>query len=85
MKRVLCLYPFTAQMQARLRGISPELEITFTGTDSQAGVDALEDPTLDALLANFAPSDLRRQARRLSWLAIVGAGVDHVRQGDPWK
>ncbi|SRR6266567_2755598 len=85
MKRILCLYPFTAQMQAHLRGISPELEITFNGTDSQAGVDALEDPTLDALLANFAPSDLRRQAPRLSWLAIVGAGVDHIRQGDPWK
>jgi phosphoglycerate dehydrogenase-like enzyme len=84
-RRLLCLYPFTAQMQSQLRAISPELEITFAGSDTQAGVDAVEDPTLDALLANFAPSDLRRQLPRLSWLGIIGAGVEHLRAGNPWK
>jgi phosphoglycerate dehydrogenase-like enzyme len=83
-KRVLCLYPFTTETQAQLRAISPELEITFAGTDTQAGVNAVEDQTLDALLANFAPSDIRRLPR-LSWLGIIGAGVDHLRSGDPWQ
>lgn len=84
MKRVLCLYPFNAGTQAQLRASSPGLEMTFSGSDTQAGVDAVEDPDLDALLANFAPSDTRRLPR-LGWLAIVGAGVDHIRAGDPWK
>ncbi len=84
MKRVICLYPFTTEMQVALRAISRDLEITFAGTDTQAGVDAIEDPTLDALLANFAPSDMG-QLPRLSWLGIVGAGVNHLRAGDPWK
>jgi phosphoglycerate dehydrogenase-like enzyme len=83
-KRVLCLYPFTVETQARLRANYPELDITFDGTDTQAGVDAVEDPTLDALLANFAPSDMQRLPR-LSWLGIIGAGVEHLRLGDPWK
>jgi phosphoglycerate dehydrogenase-like enzyme len=83
-KRVLCLYPFTAETQAQLRAVSPELEITIAGPDTQAGVNAVEDPTLDALLANFAPSDIRRLPR-LSWLGIIGAGVDHLRSGDPWQ
>ncbi len=81
--RVLCLYPFDPPTQARLRAISPELDITFSGTDSQAGVDALADPAADGLLANFCPSDLARLPS-LRWLALVGAGVEHLRRADPW-
>jgi phosphoglycerate dehydrogenase-like enzyme len=83
-KRVRCLYPFTAETQAELRAACPDLDITFAGTDSQAGVDALEDPTLDALLANFAPLDMQRLPR-LAWLGIIGAGIEHLRPGDPWQ
>jgi phosphoglycerate dehydrogenase-like enzyme len=83
-KRILCLYPFDIGTQARLRALSPQLDITFAGTDSQGTVDQLEDGTLDALFANFCPADLKRLPS-LSWLAAIGAGVEHLRGGDPWS
>lgn len=83
MRKVVCLYPFDAPTQARLRAIAPDLDITFSSTDSQAGVDALADPDADGLLANFCPSDLARLPS-LRWLALVGAGVEHLRKADPW-
>jgi phosphoglycerate dehydrogenase-like enzyme len=84
MKKVLCLYPFDAATQGRLRATSPELDIAFAGTDSQAGVDALADPAADALLANFCPADATRLPA-LRWLGLVGAGVEHLRKADPWS
>ena len=83
MRKVTCLYPFDAPMQAQLRAISADLDITFLGTDSQAGVDALADPDVEGLLANFCPGDLTRLPS-LRWLALVGAGVEHLRKADPW-
>jgi phosphoglycerate dehydrogenase-like enzyme len=83
MKKIICLYPFDAPTQALLRAISPQLDITFMGTDSQAGVDALADRAVDGLLANFCPGDLAR-VPSLRWLALVGAGVEHLRRADPW-
>lgn len=83
MRKLICLYPFDARTQAQLRAISPELDITFSGTDSQAGVDALADPAADGLLANFCPNSLDR-VPQLRWLALVGAGVEHLRKADPW-
>lgn len=83
MRKVICLYPFDAPTRAQLRGISPELDITFSGTDSQAGVDALGDPAAEGLLANYCPSDLARLPS-LRWLGLVGAGVEHLKKADPW-
>jgi phosphoglycerate dehydrogenase-like enzyme len=83
-RKLICLYPFDAATQAQLRAISTDLDITFSGTDSQAGVDALADPVADGLLANFCPSDLARLPS-LRWLALVGAGVEHLRKADPWS
>ena len=84
MKKVLCLYPFEPAAQARLRAVSPELDLTFSGTDSQAGVDALADPTVDGLLSNFCPGNLDRLPK-LRWLGLVGAGVEHLKKADPWS
>ena len=84
MKRVLCLYPFDAAVRAHLRAISSELDITFAGSDNQAGVDALADPVADALLANFYPADPARLPK-LRWLGLVGAGVEHLKKADPWS
>ena len=83
MKKVLCLYPFDAATQTRLAAISPDLNITFSGTDSQAGVDALADPQVDGLLANYCPGDPTRLPS-LRWLGLVGAGVEHLKKADPW-
>lgn len=83
MRKVICLYPFDAPTQTRLRAISAELDITFSGTDSQAGVDALADSAADGLLASFCPGDLARLPS-LRWLALVGAGVEHLKKADPW-
>ena len=84
MRKVLCLYPFDAPTQTRLAAISPDLDITFLGTDSQAGVDALADPAVEGLLANFCPGDLTRLPS-LRWLGLVGAGVEHLKKADPWR
>ena len=84
MKNVLCLYPFDAATQARLRRAAPELDISFAGTDSQTGVDALADPAADALLANFYPADPARLPA-LKWLGLIGAGVEHLKKADPWR
>ena len=84
MKRILCLFPFDASTQARLSALSPELDIVFGGTDSQAGVDALDDPAAEALLANYCPTTLDRLPK-LRWLALVGAGVEHLKKVDPWS
>lgn len=84
MRKVLCLYPFDAATQARLRALSPALDISFAGTDSQAGADALADLTADALLANFYPADPARLPA-LTWLGLVGAGVEHLKKADPWS
>ncbi|HEV8229904.1 MAG TPA: NAD(P)-dependent oxidoreductase, partial [Candidatus Limnocylindria bacterium] len=83
MTRVRCLYPFDAPTQERLRAAALKAEIVFAGRDSQAGVDALEGDDIDALLANFCPSDLRKLPE-LRWLGIIGAGIDHIRAGRPW-
>lgn len=83
MRKVICLYPFDTPTQAHLRAISADLDITFSGTDSQAGVDALADPAAEGLLANFCPGDLARLPS-LRWLGLVGAGVEHLKKADPW-
>jgi phosphoglycerate dehydrogenase-like enzyme len=84
MRKIICLYPFDASTRSQLRAISADLEIIYTGTDSQAGVEALADPDAEGLLANFCPADLTRLPS-LRWLALVGAGVDHLRKPDPWS
>lgn len=84
MKRILCVYPFDPETQARLRAISADLEIDFSGPDGKQTVNAIEDATLDALLANYCPVDLGR-VPSLKWLATVGAGVEHLKAVDPWS
>ena len=83
MRKVLCLYPFDAPTQTRLAAISPELDLSFSGTDSQTGVDALADPEVEGLLANYCPGDPTRLPS-LRWLGLVGAGVEHLKKADPW-
>jgi len=83
-KRVLCLYPFDASTQARLRTSAPGVELVFAGADSQAGVDSLDDANAEGLLANYCPNDLSR-VPKLRWLALVGAGVEHLKRIDPWS
>ena len=83
MRKVLCLYPFDAPTQTRLAAVSPELDLSFTSTDSQAGVDALADPEVEGLLANYCPGD-PTQLPSLRWLGLVGAGVEHLKKADPW-
>ncbi len=83
-KHVLCLYPFSDEVKAGIRALSPALDVTFSGPESQATVDALADPALDALLANYCPADLKKLPG-LTWLGMVGAGVEHLRVADPWS
>ena len=81
---VRCFYQFDEGLRSRLGAISDRLEITFSPPDGQARVDELADPTIEVLLSKYCPQDLRR-LRRLTWLAVPGAGVDHLRGTDPWS
>lgn len=83
-KRVLCFYPLEADARDRLRSLSPALDIVYMEPDAQSSVDAVSDGAVEALLANFYPGDPTRLPA-LKWLALVGAGVEHLRKADPWS
>jgi phosphoglycerate dehydrogenase-like enzyme len=82
--RVRCMYPFDSSLQARLRRSSEALEFSFTAPDGQAQVDAIDDPTIEVLLSNSCPSNLDRFPK-LRWLALAGAGIEHLVAKDPWS
>jgi len=81
---VLCFYPLASDVRDRLRSLSPALDIVYMEPDAQSSVDAMRDETVEALLANYCPTDPRR-VPSLRWLAMVGAGVEHLRAIDPWS
>lgn len=80
---VRCFYNFDEEMRARLRAVSPRLAITFSPPDGQAHVDDLDDPEVEVLLSKYCPRDPRR-VPRLRWLAVPGAGIDHLGSTDRW-
>jgi phosphoglycerate dehydrogenase-like enzyme len=81
--RVRCLYPFAEREQAQLRAVSPALAITFSPPDGPAQANAVINRDAEVLLSNFCPSDLSGFPK-LKWLALAGAGVEHLRAADPW-
>jgi phosphoglycerate dehydrogenase-like enzyme len=81
--RVRCLYPFAESEQAQLRAASGALAITFSPPDGPMQANAVVDHDAEVLLSNFCPSDLSGLPR-LKWLALAGAGIEHLRAADPW-
>jgi len=69
---------------ARLRALSPTLEVVDVSADAEFDFDALADPALEVIVGRRAPSDLSR-VPRLRWLQVGSAGVDHLAADPPWK
>jgi phosphoglycerate dehydrogenase-like enzyme len=69
---------------ARLRALSPELEVVDVTTDPGFDAAALADPEVEVLVAGRAPGDLSR-VPSLRWLQVRSAGVDHLAGDPPWR
>ena len=69
---------------ARLRALSPELEVVDVTGDTAFDVESLADPAVEILVGSRAPSDLA-QVPSLRWLQVRSAGVDHLAADPPWR
>lgn len=67
----------------RLRALSPDLDVVDVSSDRDFDLEALEDPTLEAIIGRRAPTDLTK-VPRLRWLQVGSAGVDHLSADPPW-
>jgi phosphoglycerate dehydrogenase-like enzyme len=69
---------------ARLRGLSPDLEVVDVSGDAGFDATALVDPEVEVLIGSRPPSDLG-QTPSLRWLQVRSAGVDHLAADPPWR
>lgn len=64
-----------------------EIVNAFPDADVRIVHDTTVDPAcvdeIEILVANTFPTGLLKRCRRLRWLHLTGAGVEHVRSGDP--
>jgi phosphoglycerate dehydrogenase-like enzyme len=67
----------------RLRALSPALDLVDVSGDDSFDFDALDDPTLEAIVGRRTPADLTR-VPALRWLQTGSAGVDHLAADRPW-
>ncbi len=81
--RIRNVYPLRPEDRALVASVDARYEIIHEGEDTQAWVDALDDPDVEGLWASAAPTDLAR-VPGLRWLATAGAGVDGLLDADPW-
>lgn len=68
---------------ARLRALSPTLDIVDVTADDTFDIDALADPAVEIIVGRRAPADLTR-VPGLRWLQVGSAGVDHLAADPPW-
>ncbi len=69
---------------ARLRALSPDLDVVDVSGDDTFDVETLTDPAVEVLIGSRAPSDLSR-VPSLRWLQVRSAGVDHLAADPPWR
>lgn len=82
MTRALCLFPLDQAARTRLELAWPE-GLEFADGNTQERVNALDDPALEVLFADFVPSD-RQRLPRLRWVQYSGAGIDALAETSPW-
>jgi len=68
----------------RIEAVSPDVRVDYRPTLDRAALDTLADPTLEAIVGEYAPRD-RRSVPRLRWLQLGSAGVDHHLADPPWR
>jgi phosphoglycerate dehydrogenase-like enzyme len=82
--RLLLDCPLRPESLARLRALSPELEVIDVTDDDAFDIEALRDPDLEVIVGSRAPADLT-QVPSLRWLQVRSAGVDHLAPDPPWR
>lgn len=82
--RLLLDAPLRPESVARLRALSPDLEVIDVSADEAFDVDGLTDPEVEAIVGSRPPADLTRTPR-LRWLQTRSAGVDHLAADPPWR
>ncbi|HVA85002.1 MAG TPA: D-2-hydroxyacid dehydrogenase [Candidatus Saccharimonadales bacterium] len=82
--RVLIAYSMMAPLRASFQALGSRFQIEFRTIEDRPGIDALDDPELEVLIASFPPRD-RRRTPRLRWLQLASAGVDHLIEEAPWS
>jgi len=82
--RVLVAYSMMVPLRARFDALGAGFDIEFRTLEDRAGIDALDDPDLEVLIALFSPRD-RTRTPRLRWLQLASAGVDHLVDEAPWS
>jgi len=68
---------------ARLRALSPTLDVVDVSADDSFDIEALRDPDLEIIVGARAPAELAR-VPGLRWLQVRSAGVDHLAADPPW-
>lgn len=78
--KVLCTLRFTDELLARLRAVSPQLELTqhTCHNDDDVAVALGKHPDTEILYTFHLPPDALDVAPRLRWLQLHSAGVDHL-------
>jgi phosphoglycerate dehydrogenase-like enzyme len=69
---------------ARLRALSPELEVIDVTGDATFDATTLADPEAVVLIGSRPPTDLGGTPK-LRWLQVRSAGVDHLAADPPWR
>jgi phosphoglycerate dehydrogenase-like enzyme len=69
---------------ARLRALSPELEVVDVAGDPSFDERTLVDPNVEVIVGRRPPTDLTG-VPSLRWLQVASAGVDHVAADPPWR
>ena len=69
---------------ARLRALSPDLDVIDVSRDAAFDAETLSDPEVEILVGGRAPSDLAG-VPSLRWLQVRSAGVDHMTADAPWR
>jgi phosphoglycerate dehydrogenase-like enzyme len=69
---------------ARLRALSPELEVIDVTRGGGFDAATLADPEVEVLIGSGPPTDLAATPK-LRWLQVRSAGVDHLAADPPWR
>ena len=69
---------------ARLRALSPDLEVVDVTGDPAFDARTVADPEVEVIIGSRPPTDLAG-VPRLRWLQVRSAGVDHLAADPPWR
>src|SRR5262245_553089 len=82
--RLILDYELRPETVARLRALSPELDVVDVSGDASFDARDLVDPEVEAIVGRRTPTDLSG-VPSLRWLQVPSAGLDHLAADPPWR